>query len=130
MYFHNILTYWKILINPSPRLSKIRQSWSSHPNNKVLIFGINPLIWRTIRTSLESLPLISTPTDILLRYSDISISTIELKSIIEERISYIYNFKPIDPQGLATASGKRGTFPQLKFFPIWALVIKGQHFLI
>lgn len=78
----------KILTNSSPKLPEIGESSSPHPNNKMLIFRVNPLglIW--IRSLLELVSYIIWPRNSSLINRYLRASTLKLLGVIEDTSCY------------------------------------------
>jgi len=91
-----IITLLKSRINSAPKLSEVRETSGSHPNDEMFIFHIEPLkflpsssIWWALEI-FEFILLVGSPSDLVLLDSYLCVITIrvllkQLESIIEER---------------------------------------------
>lgn len=88
-YLHFIISRLQVDFYLSPRLLKIRKSWSPHPNNEMLILWIDPLFGRTIRRSSKFSSFVSIPCYSLLINWNFIGSLVKFKCVIKKSESFI-----------------------------------------
>ena len=101
-----------------------------HPVHKVLVGGVDPLLVWVTASVVDSNALVL--GDLILVDFDIGdlvdIYFFELESVVKEKECLIMLIKiPLNPQGLAMASGSKGFPDQLTFLPISLFKTKGWH---
>lgn len=106
-------------LHSAPEFLEVGQPRGAHPDDEVLVLGVNPLSGLAVGGSLVLVTLVARPGDARLVDGDQGgVRVREGEVIVEECFSCIMLLVPIAPHGLATSEPLRGLPPQLALTPI------------